>query len=581
MPARFALSFSKKLFLYFFITGLLLTLLAAVLTVQHSSAQARDGMREQTRSGVQSAAVNLDALLNRCADGIRGLAEDKTVVNYLQGTKGVSRYDIAHTVYLTANGLKPGVSVFIKRLSDHEIVSAGEVSPVFEDDHYKPEYTMLRRFFDSEDVGIYTTVKGINMQRSTRIVLGKVIRDAGAVPLGLIAMEIGRDALAEVVSGFSFVSTRPILVIDHFSTVLFNSQHEAEEGLGKMTFQSDFSPLWQQAALTGSFHEENIVWHKVRFANYAVVGEVPQDLVTAVQSSARRAILPVFVLVFSLSALFSYLITRHVSSPIKQLTLAMSEVEKGNFNALVPVVGHDEIGRLSTAFNQMQREIHELIERNKEKQRNLRIAEVNALSLQVNPHFLYNVLDLIKWSIKLERYEQSVQMIVQLGNLLRMLMNNTGDTVTVAGEMRIVQAYLDIQRFRWQDRLTVEFDIEQGLETYVIPKLMLQPLIENAIIHGLEDRPEGGSMKISGHKDGDYLHFCVEDSGRGMSPEKLDQVRQAVPDGMYHIGLSNLHQRARLFGDERCGLEINSILGQGTSIHLTVKAETKERKGNV
>ena len=162
-------------------------------------------------------------------------------------------------------------------------------------------------------------------------------------------------------------------------------------------------------------------------------------------------------------------------------------------------------------------------------------------------------------------------MIVQLGHLLRMLMNNTEDTITVSGEIQIVQAYLEIQRVRWQDRLEVRFDIAPGIEHLVIPKLMLQPLIENAIQHGLEDMPERGLVHISGRRDGDYLHFRVLDSGRGMSAQKLEQVRKTTPDGMYHIGLSNLNQRAKLFGDESCGLEINSTEGRGTTILLTVK----------
>ena len=217
-------------------------------------------------------------------------------------------------------------------------------------------------------------------------------------------------------------------------------------------------------------------------------------------------------------------------------------------------------------------QIEELIKRNEEKQKSLRVAEVKALSLQVNPHFLYNTLDMIKWSVKLDQKEKANQIIVQFGRLLRQLMNTTEDFLPLEDELKLVNAYLSIQMLRHQGRFKVETDIEPDLLPVMIPKLMLQPLVENAIIHGLESKASDGKLIIRVRSEGEnYVCLTVADNGQGMDEKQLETVRALVPDGIYHIGLSNLHQRAKLFGDEHCGLTIKSKVMQGTEISLIIK----------
>ena len=173
-----------------------------------------------------------------------------------------------------------------------------------------------------------------------------------------------------------------------------------------------------------------------------------------------------------------------------------------------------------------------------------------------------------------------VQVTVNFGKLLRSILNNRDDMVCVRTEMDMVRAYIDIQKLRYAERLQVEMQLDESLEEERIPKLLIQPLVENALVHGLEGKPGVGRIRISSRREDGYLVFLVEDNGVGLSEERLEHVRQLKSQGMYNIGLSNVQQRAQLYGDERCGLRIESKLGEGTKVWLTVlpQPETEKRK---
>lgn len=573
MFKAFKRSFFRKLFLYFLIISVLLTFLTGVLIVLQSSSLILGDIRQQTQRGVSSAAQEVDMLLTRSADSLLLLAQDQTIKDYLSGQKNVSRYDVARIAYLSSSTHPAGVSFHIIRLMDGEIVSTGHVSPIFEKENYNPHLTIFRRFAEASDVGVYTTVRGINMIRDTRIILGKAIDTReNKEPQGFVICEVSRQALAHSVSGFAYINNQPYLITDPYDVVVFNSLDEKQEGLNKLNFSTDFSAFWQAETPCGIDEKENLVYNRMNYASYLVVSQLSLDLINAVYSAGFPAVPPVIAAIFLVSVLFAYLAARHVSLPVERLTLAMQKVEKGNFKAQVPVKSKDEIGRLSEAFNRMQSQIEELIKRNEEKQKSLRVAEVKALSLQVNPHFLYNTLDMIKWSVKLDQKEKANQIIVQFGRLLRQLMNTTEDFLPLEDELKLVNAYLSIQMLRHQGRFKVETDIEPDLLPVMIPKLMLQPLVENAIIHGLESKASDGKLIIRVRSEGEnYVCLTVADNGQGMDEKQLETVRALVPDGIYHIGLSNLHQRAKLFGDEHCGLTIKSKVMQGTEISLIIK----------
>ena len=196
------------------------------------------------------------------------------------------------------------------------------------------------------------------------------------------------------------------------------------------------------------------------------------------------------------------------------------------------------------------------------------MAQVKSLTEMIKPHFMYNTLNLIKWSAKLGDSEGAADIAVQLGKLLRASVSMK-EFVTVAEELSFLRTYLKIQQRRFEGRLKVTIRVETGAYGCYVPKLILQPLVENAIRHGIEMAESSGRITIKGMRENGHLVFRVKDNGQGMSPQRQQEVLERRDDN--HFGLYNVHMRAVLNGDEDCGIALHSMEGKGTEVILTLK----------
>ena len=277
------------------------------------------------------------------------------------------------------------------------------------------------------------------------------------------------------------------------------------------------------------------------------------------------------ILILFFSSIFSKIIANSVSYPIRELREKMGQMEHGDLSTRVNVTRQDEIGYLGESFNRMADKIETLVHNVDEEKHSLWIAETRSLNLQMNPHFLYNTLDLIKWNAKLGRTKEITDIAVNLGKLLRKVMNTKDDLVSVSYEMDIVSAFVELQKKRHGEKLQLLTDIQGDVWNQRIPKLTLEPIVENAIVHGFEKKADNCIIKVFIEKKNEYLILTVQDNGDGMSEEELENALEFRQENTHHIGLSNVQRRARLYGDENCGLTISSKEGAGTTVVLVLK----------
>jgi len=206
----------------------------------------------------------------------------------------------------------------------------------------------------------------------------------------------------------------------------------------------------------------------------------------------------------------------------------------------------------------------------KEEQKQLRKAEFELLQSQINPHFLYNTLDAIIWSAEAGNQKQVVNMVGNLSDFFRLSLNKGKETVLVREELQHVRSYLEIQQIRYQDILHFEIDVPEKLNDYKIPKLTVQPVVENALYHGIKNKRGGGTIKITAEEKPDFFTIVVEDDGKGMSEERLREVRKAIRESATEqnvvYGLYNVNERIRLNYGEGYGLHLESILDKGTRV---------------
>lgn len=266
-----------------------------------------------------------------------------------------------------------------------------------------------------------------------------------------------------------------------------------------------------------------------------------------------------------------------MARPIKRLQRAMSQVQEGDFTVRVPGGRKDEIGELTDSFNYMVDKISTLICQVYQEKIAQKNAEVQALQAQINPHFLYNTLDSVNWML-IDRGEYDISdIIVSLGSLMRYSIEDENAFVPLDREVGYVVSYLKIQKNRLEDKLEYEVDVEAGVGDEKVPKLILQPLAENAITHGIEPRKQKGKVSIRIRDLGEEIQITVEDDGVGMTPEELARLQEDTADlereGHTGIGLRNVDRRIRLHHGEKYRIRIESAYGLGTRVCLRIPKE--------
>ena len=279
----------------------------------------------------------------------------------------------------------------------------------------------------------------------------------------------------------------------------------------------------------------------------------------------------VLLLVFALVLIF-YTV-RNMDASVKSVVSGMQEVKNGNLDVVVPVQSFDEIGTIADNFNEMTVKVRELIREVTEAEENRKNAEIRALEAQINPHFLYNTLDSINWmAIEKEEYEIS-KMIRNLGVILRYSVNKSNQIVTIRELADWLEKYISLQQMRFNDAFSYRLNIEEETYTEKVYNLLLQPFVENAIIHGFKEMESGGLLQIDimAAEHGQGIIIIIEDNGAGMPQEMLkcfNNKEEAIKDEGKSIGLHNAFSRMNMYYGEKASWNVSSIEGMGTVITL-------------
>lgn len=305
------------------------------------------------------------------------------------------------------------------------------------------------------------------------------------------------------------------------------------------------------------------------------------------KDDAERLYLLTAVLLLFLALLLAVFLSAAITRPIKKLKLSMGQVEKGNFeNASIEVRDVNEIGSLSNSFNIMTYRIQQLMEQNIQEQEQKRTSELKALQAQINPHFLYNTLDSIIWMAEGNKNQEVVIMTSSLAKLLRQSISNENELVPLGKEVEYTVSYLTIQKMRYRDKMDFEIQMEDEIKQVSIIKLILQPIVENAIYHGIKYKEGKGLILIKGYEMGEDAIIEVCDNGIGMKPETLAQIWEGKKEeGENGVGVMNVQMRLKLYYGENYGISFSSEYESGTKVTIRIpkrKLHTggKNREGN-
>jgi len=274
---------------------------------------------------------------------------------------------------------------------------------------------------------------------------------------------------------------------------------------------------------------------------------------------------------FGLAIGVSFWVSAGIARPIVKLRRLMEEAETGNLDVRFPDPPNDEVGRLGQSFNTMIGEIQKLLDQVYEEQQKKREAEFRILQAQIKPHFLYNTLDTIHWMAQEKGAQDIVGIVDALTRLFRISLSKGRDVIRLEEELEHVTSYLVIQKIRYLGKFDYFIDVDPTLLSLPVVKLTLQPLVENALYHGIKEREGPGTITISGFGADGQVKIQVKDDGVGMSAEKLATLLEEGGEGsLDHIGLRNVHERIRLHFGQAYGLSFESQVNQGTTVTIVL-----------
>lgn len=357
-------------------------------------------------------------------------------------------------------------------------------------------------------------------------------------------------------------------IMDQDGTIIYHPQQQLifaglkEENTQNMTAHSDGS------------YEENSLIYTIRIrkgSSWRIVAvSFVDELIEGRLKDCLILLAGLLLIVLAATIVSSVVLSRYISRPIHSLNKAMGEFEANAEGfSYEPVYGSLEVTSLSNAFGHLVIRIQELMNQVRNEEIVLRKTELRALQAQINPHFLYNTLDSIAWMCEEGRTKDAVEMVNALARLFRISISKGHELIPVEKEVEHAKSYLQIQKFRYKNQFQYSFDVQESCLHYYCNKITLQPIIENAIYHGLNRMIDEGFIEIKIFEDGGDVVFTVEDNGVGMTKEQCESILHKEVKGQTGgIGIKNVNDRVKIYFGEQYGMKIESELDEGTKVSI-------------
>ena len=317
-----------------------------------------------------------------------------------------------------------------------------------------------------------------------------------------------------------------------------------------------------------------VAFYPSRVNGWQCVGIIPMNKVTADAELVRNIILISSVIAIILFIILSYYLARGVTNPLKIIAGEMKNANISDWTPKVSFEGKDEVAYLSREFNRMVVRINDLVDEAVEQKSRFSRQELKALQSQISPHFLYNTLEIVNWMARTRDVPEIVEIVKALSDMMRYITSHSEEIVTVEKELEYLKMYCLIQKYRYKDKFTVFYEVEDDILDFCLPKLTLQPIIENAIVHAFNGVRREGKIIITGNIVGDRVRLQIIDNGKGIDNAQIESMLKnenisSVPNHV-GIGVSNVNQRIKLIYGNEFGLQIKSVLNEGTQFDIWI-----------
>ena len=392
--------------------------------------------------------------------------------------------------------------------------------------------------------------------------------------LGIVLIDMSYKNLTDMCNDIQLGEKGYVYIVGQGQEMIY---HPKQQLIYSGILQEDLARVMQQEE--GSFTEvledkRLVTVHSLKEVGWRVVGV---SYIGELLVSKQEIIIPLIILTL-LALVVAFLISKRIVSqtakPIRELTEHMQEIELGKLGVEIDTQSDtEEIQCLTASFKEMVYKIEGLIEQVEDNQKKLRKSELKVLQSQINPHFLYNSLDTIIWLGEREECEKVVQMTAALARYFRLSLSKGKEVITIYEEVEHVKHYLQIQKIRYASKLTYTIEVSPDIFDEMIVKIVLQPLVENALYHGIKDLEEGGYIRVLGFREGNNIILEVYDNGKGMSHEQIKNILKAPSSTSITKGgvaIKNVHERIQVYFGQDYGLSYESEYGKWTKVRITI-----------
>lgn len=573
------ISFFYRLFICFAVISIVPVVVLGTLTYTISSNVSMRNVEDQSYKTVHNATVSLDRVIWEYRSALSYFCTDDDMINQVSSSTitQANRTSIYQKMYILLAGKSTKVAMHLIKADGSFQLSTSDIPDVYNIRNHS-DWGVFRKLNASPGTVTYSNHYISKSGKSyCMAVANSIMKDGKVIAYAII--DIPSDVFQTALDTVNVSLPVRYAVVDENNYFLYDEIFSSQN----VSFlNTDLRNQMLQAGENRHIYLEKpkqILSWDVTAGDYPirVISSVPVELVVINSNYIMETAIAVALGSIILCVLISPMLVRRLTKPLNTIVHTMNKVQNGDTDARVDVHNDDEFGYIGRSLNAMLDRLNELFTTNLEKQNRLRLAELKSLYSQINPHFLYNTLDSIKWLAKLNGVDDIVLIVSQLGKLLKYSIRNQKESVQISEEIGLVGSYLSIQKIRYDDKFDVSIQVHDDIMDCYVPKFIIQPIVENAIIHGIEDKIGKAHLAIRGWHEENRIIFEVEDNGVGISEEKLNQIMQSAHAKSLDsdsIGIANVDKRIKLYYGEDYGLDIQSQENVGTITRITMPFST-------
>ncbi|PKM56973.1 MAG: sensor histidine kinase [Firmicutes bacterium HGW-Firmicutes-3] len=565
---------------FYFIASLVTVVLIGFILYYSISGIVLNETLKSTRMAVDKSGNAIEAYVDKMKDLTKIIAENPSTIRYLsvQNPLPHEAQDINRLIDTVREGDLSIVSIIVVGKEGQLISNESSLDMRMSDDMMKEPWYLSA--IDSGTMPTLTSARmqGFDMDKMYWVIsLSREIKDHDGENLGVLVVDfkysVIEDYLKDIdlgIEGYAFILNSQNEVVYHEDTRYFEDEIRRNNLIEMSAMTQGYDPGMNRL----------IYQYNLKNSDWTLVGLASLDGLSAIRQQLVETIFLVGLVGLGILVMSATFIAGRITNPIKKLEAAMTDIEDGLKAIVIDEHGCYEAQSLARHYNDMIIKIKVLMTDIAQQEKSIRSYELNVLHSQINPHFLYNTLDTIVWMGEFGDGDKVVEITKALARFFRLSLSGGSATTTIAGEVDHVRQYLFIQKVRYGDQLSYTIQEEEVLSDIVIPKIILQPIVENAIYHGIRKKDTSGQIDIRVFREVEDIILEVQDNGCGFDTSNPEEPTKSQEVKLGGVGIQNVDQRIKLYYGKDYGLTITSDIGQGTLVRIRIHERLGKEKSN-